>query len=234
MHIEFDHEVRISTGLPAADLIVACDGANSRTRLEAGKFQTDVRVGRNKSLWLGTDKAFESFTSAFVHTESGWIWAYCYGIGSDLSTFLVECSPRTWAGLGFDHLSAKDGISVLERLFEPQLDGHSLLVQAGQGASTGWLNFRTITNRRWHDGNIVLAGDAAHTTHYTIGAGTTLAVEFAALMRGRGSRLLPYLPPHLFYQLHHAVPGPRAKAVSLQHGPTRPGDNPGDREHVMR
>jgi 2-polyprenyl-6-methoxyphenol hydroxylase-like FAD-dependent oxidoreductase len=292
VHIEFEHEVMTSTGLPAADLIVACDGANSRTRLEAGRFQTEVRDGGNKYLWLGTNKVFESFRSAFVHTDSGWIWAYCYGIGAGLSTFLIECSPATWAGLGFDRLPQQDGISVLERLFEGHLDGHPLLVQTGQGASTGWLNFRTITNRRWHDGNIVLAGDAAHTTHYTIGAGTTLAVgdaialasslkqhgelgqalrsyegqrkavvlraqraarlssgwfeslpryaglephEFATLMQGRGSRLLPYLPPRLYYRLHQVAQRPQGSiVVNVQHGPTRPGDNPGDREHVMR
>jgi 2-polyprenyl-6-methoxyphenol hydroxylase-like FAD-dependent oxidoreductase len=181
VRIEFDHEV-MTARLPAADLIVACDGANSRMRLEAGRFQTEVRVSGNKYLWLGTDKVFESFTYPFVHTDSGWVWAYCYGIGDGLSTFLVECSPGTWAGLGFDTLPPQGGISVLERLFERHLDGRPLFGLAPQGASAGWLNFRTITNRRWHDGNVVLAGDAAHTTHYTIGAGTTLAIGDAIVL----------------------------------------------------
>jgi 2-polyprenyl-6-methoxyphenol hydroxylase-like FAD-dependent oxidoreductase len=35
VHIEFDHEVMTSSQLPAADLIVACDGVNSRMRIEA-------------------------------------------------------------------------------------------------------------------------------------------------------------------------------------------------------
>ena len=39
VHIEFGHEV---TKLPAADLIVACDGVNSRMRLEAGVSLTDM------------------------------------------------------------------------------------------------------------------------------------------------------------------------------------------------
>ena len=43
----------------------------------------------------------------------------------------------------------------------------------------GWLNFRTVTNERWHHDNIVLMGDSAHTTHYSIGSGTILALEDA-------------------------------------------------------
>jgi 2-polyprenyl-6-methoxyphenol hydroxylase-like FAD-dependent oxidoreductase len=179
VRIEFDHEVMTSSRLPAADLIVACDGVNSRMRRDAGEFQTDVRLGGNKYLWLGTSKVFESFTYAFAHTEHGWVWAYGYGIGAGLSTFIVECSSEAWTGLGFDALSPRGGLSVLEKLFKRQLDDHPLLGQPQHGARAGWLNFRTVTNQRWHDGTIVLAGDAAHTTHYTIGSGTALAIEDA-------------------------------------------------------
>jgi 2-polyprenyl-6-methoxyphenol hydroxylase-like FAD-dependent oxidoreductase len=42
-----------------------------------------------------------------------------------------------------------------------------------------WLNFTRITNRSWHHGNVVLMGDAAHTTHFSIGSGTTLAMKDA-------------------------------------------------------
>jgi 2-polyprenyl-6-methoxyphenol hydroxylase-like FAD-dependent oxidoreductase len=52
VHIELGHDVMTSSQLPAADFIVACDGMNSRMRLEAGEFQTDVRVGGNKYLLL--------------------------------------------------------------------------------------------------------------------------------------------------------------------------------------
>ena len=45
------------------------------------------------------------------------------------------------------------------------------------GAS--WRNFRTLTNARWYHDNIALMGDAAHTTHFTIGLGTRLALEDA-------------------------------------------------------
>ena len=40
-----------------------------------------------------------------------------------------------------------------------------------------WLSFTTVRNERWHDGNLVLVGDAAHTAHFSIGSGTKLAME---------------------------------------------------------
>lgn len=282
VRIEFGQDVMTPSQLPEADLIVACDGVNSRIRLAAGGFQTEERLGGNKYLWLGTNKVFESFTYAVVHTDRGWVWAYGYGIGAGLSTFIVECSPQTWAGLGFGTMSPQDCLFVLEKIFNRQLNDHSLLGQV----QPEWLNFRTVSNRRWYDGNIVLAGDAAHTTHFTIGSGTTLAIEdaialadelqkyrgelrlalesyekrrkaallrpqsdarfsarwfesisryadlqpqqFSALLHGRRSPLLPYLPPHLYYRLHQATEevtvlgelrrrvGPKAKAIYSQ------------------
>jgi len=178
VHLELGQEVALPQ-LPEVDLIVACDGVNSRTRNEAGNFRTDVRVNINKYIWLGTGKVFKSFMYCFVHTNSGWVWAYAYGIDAKSSTFIVECSPETWAGLGFDTMSRDDSLSLLEKLFERHLDGHQLVGLVRDGAGVRWLNFRTITNQRWHDGKIVLTGDAAHTTHYSIGWGTKLAIEDA-------------------------------------------------------
>ena len=71
-HIEFGHEVTTSAQLPAADLIVACDGVNSRVRLAAGGFQADVRLGGNKSTMprdgVRRDSASISYPSARAGT----------------------------------------------------------------------------------------------------------------------------------------------------------------------
>ena len=180
-HIEFDHEVTAPSQLPEVDLIVACDGVNSRIRDETRGFQTDVRLGRNKYIWLGTYKVFESFTHAFVQTDSGWIWAgaHANGVNAESSTFIVECPVETWAGLGFDTMPHEDCLSLLQKIFERHLNGHQLIGQASGETNVQWLNFRTVTNRHWQDGKTVLAGDAAHTTHFTIGSGTKLAIEDA-------------------------------------------------------
>lgn len=171
--VEFEHEIGNARDLGDPDLIVACDGVNSRLRdLYRERFQTNVAVGRNKYLWLGTSRVFDAFTFAFVHTDAGWIWCHAYGFDGTTSTFIAECSPETWAGLGFDRLSEDDSIRLLEELFERPLQGHPLK----SNGRASWLNFRTITNATWHADNIVLLGDAAHTTHFTIGSGTRLAL----------------------------------------------------------
>jgi 2-polyprenyl-6-methoxyphenol hydroxylase-like FAD-dependent oxidoreductase len=187
VHVQFESSVE-GRELPEADLIVACDGVNSRLReLRRGQFQTEVVVGRNKYIWLGTSRVFDAFTFAFVHTEAGWIWCHAYGFDDDTSTFIVECSPETWAALGFDTLDEADCTRLLEGLFEAHLQGHPLMSKGG----ASWLEFRTVTNETWHADNVVLMGDAAHTTHFTIGSGTRLALEdaisLAAHLRGETS-----------------------------------------------
>lgn len=178
--VQFGCEVENPAEVADADLTVACDGVNSRARqLHADHFRTDVEVGRNKYVWLGTHKVFNSFTFAFEETDAGWIWFHAYRFDSDTSTCIVECSPETWQGLGFDALGPNESIALLEKIFEPYLDGHSLIKQRRQLGNTPWLNFRGISNENWYHDNIVLMGDAAHTTHFTIGSGTKLAIQDA-------------------------------------------------------
>ncbi|MEV6423437.1 FAD-dependent monooxygenase [Streptomyces sp. NPDC051662] len=185
VRVEFEHPIADAAELPDADLVVACDGVGSALReRHAEHFGTEATAGQNTYIWLGTTKVFDSFTFAFVETEHGWIWCYAYGFSEDGSTCIVECSPATWTGLGLDKASEADGLALLERLFARPLDGHRLIGRAHADGSAQWLNFRTLTNRTWHHGNLVLLGDAAHTTHYSIGAGTTLALEDAISLAG--------------------------------------------------
>jgi 2-polyprenyl-6-methoxyphenol hydroxylase-like FAD-dependent oxidoreductase len=180
VRVRFESEVEDPAQLGHADLVVACDGVNSRLRRHhPDRFGTRIDTGRNRYMWLGTTKVFDSFTFAFVRTPAGWVWCHAYGFDAGTSTFIVECQPETWAGLGFGQLGLDESIRRLEQLFEAHLDGHRLVAQAPTGDRTPWLGFRAVTNERWHHGRVVLAGDAAHTTHFTIGSGTKLAVEDA-------------------------------------------------------
>ncbi|MCS0606406.1 FAD-dependent monooxygenase [Streptomyces sp. LP11] len=174
VHLEYESEL---TEPPAdADLVVAADGVHSALRgRHAAHFGTRIVPGRNPYIWLGTTQVFDAFTFAFTETEHGWIWAYGYPYSGEHSTCVVECAPETRTGLGLDRADEGEGLALLEKLFADVLDGHPLIARGG----AAWPRFGTLTNRVWHHGNLVLLGDAAHTTHYSIGAGTTLALEDA-------------------------------------------------------
>ena len=192
VNVRYEHDVHGKSGLPAADLIVAADGADSQLRAARGEFGTTVTEGRNKHIWLGTGKLFDSFNFFFEPTEAGWIWAYAYQHEPLASTFIVECEPRTWSGLGFDNCSPTRALGRLEEIFSGHLDGHRLWSQFAGGVDARWRNFRTVSNRRWHCGNVVLVGDSARTAHFSGGLGTTLAIgdaiALAAQLRRAGHR----------------------------------------------
>ncbi|MGH3719743.1 MAG: FAD-dependent monooxygenase [Pseudonocardiaceae bacterium] len=180
--VQHRHEVDDLAELAGADLVVICDGANSRMRARHGEdFGSRVDVGGNPYLWLGTDKVFDSFTFAFEQTSAGWIWFHAYPSASGISTFIVECAQQTWQALGFDSLSSEDGVQLLEKIFEHALDGHSLISQS-RGEPARWLRFTQVTNNAWYHDNLVLIGDAAHTTHFTLGSGTRLAMIDAVML----------------------------------------------------
>lgn len=181
--IHFQREVKELSEFADADLIIACDGVNSRVRrLQGEHFQTVVDVGRNKYIWLGTHRVFDSFMFAFEETAAGWIWFYSYPFNADTTTFIVECAPETWKGLGFDGLGPDESIALLEEIFAHHLDGHALMNPMRDFGKTPWIEFTRVANTVWHHDNIVLMGDAAHTTHFSIGSGTTLAMQDAVVL----------------------------------------------------
>ncbi|OLM18089.1 MULTISPECIES: FAD-dependent monooxygenase [unclassified Pseudonocardia] len=162
-----------------ADVVVAADGVGSAIRQRrTDAFGTRVAHGANRYVWFGTTKAFRPFTFAFERTAAGWIWFHAYPAADCVSTCIVECTPETWTGLGLDAMDPQEAMRFLERIFERSLDGHSLIAPPGMGASP-WLTFREVRNMSWRDGEVVLLGDAAHTTHFAIGSGTVLAVADA-------------------------------------------------------
>jgi anthraniloyl-CoA monooxygenase len=166
----------------SADLVLAADGANSRLRgWHAEEFGTASEQGENYYIWLGAAKVFPEFEYTFVSTEAGWIWFYAYPFDEKTTTFIAECGPRTWQALGFDALQPAECLKTLQEIFAKHLDGKPLLIQTkgGEDASqpAPWARFNWVTSQAWHHGNVVLAGDAAHTTHFSIGNGTKLAFD---------------------------------------------------------
>ena len=177
VQFEFGRQITGASDLGSVDLIAACDGAGSRIRAEGSKFGTQVVSGGNWYAWLGTDMVFDAFTFPFVRSGDSLIWAHAYSIASGLSTFVVECTQSTYESLGLGSMSPGDCLEMVGDLFAETLQGRPLMAQPNDHNDFEWLNFRTVTNRRWYHGHTVLVGDAAHTTHFTIGSGTTLALE---------------------------------------------------------
>jgi 2-polyprenyl-6-methoxyphenol hydroxylase-like FAD-dependent oxidoreductase len=180
VQIRYQDEFTGDDDLPDADLVVAGDGGRSRLREgHEAHHGTSIDVGRNKYIWLGTPHRFSTFTFGFERTPAGWIWFHAYPFADGQSTFIVECQPETWTALGFDRMDGRAGCAKLEEIFAAHLGGRPLIDHRAEVGSTGWLNFRRITNERWDRGNVVLMGDAAHTTHFAIGSGTKLAIQDA-------------------------------------------------------
>ena len=165
-----------------ADVIVVGDGANSPTRRKhAAAFGTTLENRRNRYVWLGTHQRFEAFTFAFEETPHGWFQVHAYQFDADTGTVIVECREETWRAAGLDTATPDESVAFCERLFGQYLGGHQLLNNA-QHLASPWMTFVQVNNVRWHDGNRVLIGDAAHTAHFSIGSGTKLALEDAVAL----------------------------------------------------
>jgi anthraniloyl-CoA monooxygenase len=177
---QFQHEVEGEAAFADADLIIAADGVNSRTRAaHAPVFEPDIDVRKCRFIWLGTTCPFAEFTFAFEETPHGWFQIHAYQFSRDLSTVIVETREETWRAHGLDRASTAESIEFCERLFARYLGGHRLQSNAQHLRGSAWLNFHRVLCRRWHHGRTVLLGDAAHTAHFSIGSGTKLAMEDA-------------------------------------------------------
>ncbi|MGN6689188.1 MAG: bifunctional salicylyl-CoA 5-hydroxylase/oxidoreductase [Actinomycetales bacterium] len=166
------------------DLVVASDGVNSQVRTRyAGVFRPSLDRRHNKYIWLGTDLVFEAFQFVIKQTEWGTMQIHGYPYSDSGSTFIVEMHEDVWRRAGFDATedlvlppgqSDEYAVSRIREIFADELRGHDVLTN-----NSKWLSFTTVRNECWHDGNVVLLGDAAHTAHFSIGSGTKLAMEDA-------------------------------------------------------
>jgi anthraniloyl-CoA monooxygenase len=185
VQLVFETDVQSDDAFPDADLIIACDGLNSRIRTKyAQTYQPDIDTRRCRFVWLGTHKLFEAFTFAFEETEHGWFQAHAYRYDEQTSTFIVEAPEEVWLRAGLDTMEKEDAIAFCEELFAEVLDGHGLMSNASHlRGSAQWIRFPRVVCNTWvhHNGRapVVLMGDAAHTAHFSIGSGTKLALEDA-------------------------------------------------------
>jgi len=173
--IEFGREVEDLSAFAGSDLIVAADGVNSRVRaMDEAHFGTVTDWRPNKFTWMGSTKPLDAFTFYFQETPHGVFIAHCYQYEPDRSTWVIETDPDTFERAGLADMTEEQSAEFLEGVFRKQLAGHGLIVNRSL-----WRNFPMIRNARWSKGNVVLLGDAKATAHFSIGAGTKLAMEDA-------------------------------------------------------
>lgn len=173
------------------DLIIAADGSNSAVREQfIDDLGHSVDIAAVKFIWFGTTFDFDGLTFLHKKSEHGNFAVHAYPIGSGLSTFIVETNEPTWRRAGLDEFdtSQPPGTSddrsqkYLENLFAEEIDGHSLVAN-----NSRWANFRTRRTQTWAtragaSTPVVLIGDAVHTAHFSVGSGTKMAMEDAAVL----------------------------------------------------
>jgi 2-polyprenyl-6-methoxyphenol hydroxylase-like FAD-dependent oxidoreductase len=162
---------------PVPALVVGADGAESWTRKTFGHRTTRVRAGDTVYVWASVAARLPAMFDV-RETAAGMVLLHVYPHADAESTVVVESLATTVGSLG---LTRASGTDLEERL-------GALLAGATGGAalrchSRTWTRFATVRCTEWYrttaDGppRSVLVGDAAHAMHYSVGMGTTLAVE---------------------------------------------------------
>ncbi len=195
VRLVFESEVDSDLDFPDADLVIACDGINSKIRGQyASVFAPDIVVRPNRFIWLGTHKLYDAFTFLFEKTEHGWFQAHVYKFDEKTTTFIVECPESVWLAHGLDRADQEQSIAFCEQLFAANLKGAKLMTNARHLRGSAWLNFQRVVCGHWwlrnaQGSHVVLMGDAVHTAHFAIGSGTKLAIEDAIELTRQFKRL---------------------------------------------
>lgn len=187
VELRFGSRITAVEEVGPADIIVASDGINSPIREGLrDHFEPTVETRRNRFAWYGTPHLFDAVTLIFRPDPAGVFIAHTYQYSDDLSTFLVECSPETWAAAGLDHASDEESRAYCERVFAADLGGAPLLSKRSE-----WFLANVVRNRRWSKDNTVLLGDALRSVHFSLGSGTRMAMQDAIALfkavKGSGS-----------------------------------------------
>lgn len=173
--INYNRIVESLNELPPCNFLVGADGLNSLVRRSLEReFAPQVDWLTNRFAWYGTRQRFDCLTLTFRTNEQNTFVAHHYRHSATISTFIVECDAATWHRAGLDRMSDAESRAYCERVFAPELGGHSLISN-----KSIWRQFPLLTNRCWSVGNTVLIGDALRTVHFSIGSGTRLAFEDA-------------------------------------------------------
>ena len=175
VELEWNRSVSLSDVDASWDLVVLANGGNSNLRTQfADEFGTRIDTRRNHFAWYGTEALFHPVSLIFVPTQWGTFISHCYQYSPTHSTFLVECSPETWASAGLNTMSESNSREFCARVFGDELDGMPLLSNR-----SSWFRANIISNARASHDRFILIGDAYRTVHFSLGSGTRMAMQDA-------------------------------------------------------
>jgi 2-polyprenyl-6-methoxyphenol hydroxylase-like FAD-dependent oxidoreductase len=165
------------------DVVVAADGAGSTTRTQLAKyFRPAIAHGTSRYVWFGADRPFSCMTFLLADGRHGLLGAHVYPYSPTQSTFLVEAPEQVWHNAGFTADDTRPPgwtdeslLRYCQDVFASDLAGARLI-----GNGSRLLSFAEVSNERWWAPAVVLLGDAAHTAHFSVGSGTSTAMEDAA------------------------------------------------------
>lgn len=170
--------------LDNVDLVIAADGSSSQARAQlASELGVNLDHGRLSFIWCGATVPIDGMVLQIVDTPAGPLTAHVMPFGNGECTFQIDADIDTVKRLatGGDDLGPDAAeaatLAMLETHFTDLLAGGRL-----RGNRSRWSTFSHVTCDRWSTGNVVLVGDAAHTAHYTVGSGTRMALEDAAVL----------------------------------------------------
>ncbi|MCZ6860651.1 MAG: FAD-dependent monooxygenase, partial [Alphaproteobacteria bacterium] len=173
--IRFEYIVEDPETLRDCDLLFAADGINSVTREKyKAAFEPEIDFRPNHFVWFGTTCPFPAFTFHFVENEHGLFRTHCYRYMEGMSTLIFETTDETFAKTGLEITDEEATKDYTAELLKDYLGGHEIIVNRSH-----WRQFPNIKCENWTHENVVLAGDAVHTAHFSIGSGTKLAMEDA-------------------------------------------------------
>jgi len=154
------------------DLIVGADGVSSKVVSYISNSQKQISLAKTWYSWLSTTNVKSELITNFVSNDNELLLSFTYPYSTKLSTFIVECSNATWQKRGYGRLSSSETLTNLSRLYDVDLFKTYPLTNP----RIQWKQFATVSLSRWHYNNVIVIGDAAHTTNYASGFGTQLAI----------------------------------------------------------